>query len=116
MAKKDFSKVNTERVYNTIEEATAEEKTLPKMPQKPRKTYTDKEALELMANMETTGRKGVKLPRMNMAFTPDNYAYIKTMSKVRGESLTQFVNHLIETSIEQNAEIYAKAIEFRKSL
>lgn len=52
----------------------------------------------------------------NMAFTEENYEYIVTMSRVRGETITSFVNHIIEKSKTDNAEIYQKAIEFRESL
>lgn len=45
----------------------------------------------------TRGRKGMKLPTMNMRFTPDNYEYMRRESAVRGMSTTAFVNWLIES-------------------
>lgn len=110
MAKKDFSSMNIDRVYGSIADATAD------ADKKERRTYTDKEAAEAMAALKTSGRKGVKLPRINLAFTPDNYDYIKTMSQVRGESLTEFVNHLIALNAQENKEVYEKAKAFKKSL
>ena len=68
MAKKDFSNIQTSSIYQEIEDATAGTR-------KQRRTYTDTEALEAMQEMQTSGRKGVKLPRINMAFTPDNYTF-----------------------------------------
>lgn len=140
MAKKDFTAINTGRLYDTLQEATAEpapaaaatptpaeiraaqfaadrdavladQKT-----KKARKTYSEDEAMEIMLSMQTTGHKGLKLPRINLAFAPDVYAYIKTMSQVRGENLTEFVNYILRKSMRENADIYAKAIEFKNSL
>lgn len=44
----------------------------------------------------TQGRKGKKLPRINMAFTPENHEYIKRVSRQEGKSITQYINGLIE--------------------
>lgn len=44
----------------------------------------------------TQGRKGHKLPRINMAFTPDNHEYIKHASRQLGISVTEFINNLID--------------------
>ncbi len=120
--KKDFSQVNTGRVFEEIAEATAPQIDPAKDPleihaaRRDRKTYTDAEALAIMDTLQTTGRKGVKLPRINVAFTPEVYMYITTMAQVRGQTITQFVNHILRKSMEDNREIYEKAIEFRNSL
>ena len=73
MAKKDFSQVETNRVYNTISELTQEPQEL----RKPRKSYTAQEALKYMNSLKTSGRKGIALPRINLAFTMDNYDYVQ---------------------------------------
>lgn len=123
--KKDFTSVNTGRVYDTIAAATAEpeqgiaeaaEKQEVQTERKPRRTYTKQEAAEIMQTLRTSGRKGVKLPRINLAFAPDIHEYIITMSRVRGENLTQFVNYVLRQHMEEHADIYEKAIEFRSSL
>lgn len=125
MAKKDFSKMNTGRVYDTIAAATAEpeqeaaevtqkQETAPK--RKPRKTYNAQEAAEIMQTMKTSGRKGLKLPRINLAFSPENYEYIQIMSRVRGESMTDFVNIALRQHMDEHRDLYEKAIEFRNSL
>lgn len=122
---KNFSElINTDRVYAAMEEATAEPAAEPatSTPEAPhrtnkdRKTYTEEEARAAMMQFRTIGRKGVKLPRINLAFAPDVYEYIRTMSQVRGESMTEFVDHILRQSMEENAAIYAKALEFKKSL
>ena len=43
----------------------------------------------------TQGKKGYKLPRINMAFTPENHKYITFESRRRGLSATEFVNKII---------------------
>lgn len=137
MAKKDFSGMNTGKLYDVIAEATAEpaaqeaaenqqEQEAAEVPQEPAYTYTgpgrktysaeSAEAKELMNNFKTNGRKGLNLPRINLAFSPDNYDYITTMARVRGENLTKFVNAIIAEHKEQHKEVYEKAIEFRNSL
>lgn len=125
MAKKDFSQINTGRVYNTIAEATAEpaqeikevsETQEKHKTRKPRKTYTEQEAAELLQELKTSGRKGLKLPRINLAFAPDIYNYIQIMSRVRGENMTDFVNIALRQHMEEHRDLYEKAIEFRNSL
>ena len=44
----------------------------------------------------TQGRKGHKAPRINMAFNPDNHAWIKTRSRQLGISATEFVNTILD--------------------
>lgn len=138
--KKDFSAVNTKPVYNAITKATAETAQLPgqlvinenggidqekplddaqeviKKQYKPRRTYNAEEAAEAMESLQTAGKKGVKLPRINLAFTPANYEFCKIMAQVRGQNLTEFVNDILREARETHADIYKKAIEFRNSL
>jgi len=135
--KKDFSNINTNRVYDTIAEATAAGDSSEQLPgqmvitdiegniaeeeptkkkYKDRKTYTAAEQILFLEAMQTSGKKGVKLPRINLAFTPANYEFIKIMAQVRGQSLTEFVNDMLTEARTQHADIYEKAIEFRNSL
>lgn len=66
--------------------------------------------------MKTAGRKGCRLPRINMAFAPELYDYVKTMSKVSGLTLTEFVNTVIKQYMDTHREQYDKALEFRNNL
>lgn len=116
MAKKDFSQINTGRVYEQIAEATAGGDPLEKPKRTKRQTYTEEETQELLMTMKTVGHKGVKLPRINVAFAPDVYNYITIMAQVRGQTTTQFINHILRQNMETNREIYERAIEFRNSL
>lgn len=116
MAKKDFSKVNTGSVYETIAEATADPapQAIPK-----RKKDTPPTAEEIQLAREqsrTRGRKGVKMLRINMAFTPEIHEYIRTMAQVRGQTVTQFTEAVFRKSMEDNAEIYEQAKAFQKIL
>ena len=116
MAKKDFS--TNANVRAAIAEATGEapadtQEVKPK--RKPRKTYSKQEAQELLQTMDTSGRKGLKLPRINLAFAPDVYEYCRTMSCVRGQNMTEFINYCMRQNMEQHMDIYKKALEFRDS-
>lgn len=132
--KKDFSSVNTNPVYGAIAEATAapeqlqgqyvitdtdcntEEEYKEEPARKDRKTYNELETMQAMLAMKTAGKKGVKLPRINLAFAPDVYEYIKVMAQVRGQNLTEFVNDILRENMQEHQDIYDKAKEFRNSL
>ena len=116
MAKKDFSNVHTGRVYETIAEATADPapQAIPK-----RKKDTPPTAEEIQLAREqsrTRGRKGVKMLRINMAFTPEVHEYIRTMAQVRGQTVTQFTEAVFRKSMEDNAAIYEQVKAFQKIL
>lgn len=122
MAKKDFSKLNTGRVYDAIAEATAEPEAqevqqaqdAPKQ-RAARRAYTEAEKMAYKQTGKTQGRLGCKMERINLAFTADNYEYVKTMASVRGQSMTEFVNHIIEANMEENAALFAQAKAFKKA-
>ena len=111
MAKKDFSQINANPVYNSIAESTMEEKK-----RRARKTYTEEEIEDIQNSLQTAGRKGAKLPRINMAFTRQNYDYINTMAKASGLNLTEFVNKVMDAHREGHTELYNRALEFRNSI
>ena len=117
MAKKDFNAINTNNIFTQqIEEATAELTPEP-IPRQKRGGTPSKEVVEQAREQgRTQGRKGCKAHRFNMAFSPKSYDFIVTMARVRGETITSFVNHLIEQCADDNAEIYQQALKFRDSL
>jgi hypothetical protein len=51
----------------------------------------------------TQGKKGQKLPRINMAFSPENLEYLQIISRVEGMSITEYVNTLIRTDSSSRA-------------
>lgn len=113
MAKKDFSKINTDNIYSSvIAEATQE----PQQKRKARKTYDAQEAEELSNSLNTSGRKGLKLPRINLALAPDMYDYVKTMSKASGLTYTEFIDKLLRNHKEAHSDTYTQAVKIRDSI
>lgn len=111
---KDFTGIKAGKaVTDTIAEATAEPA---QETQKERKTYTAQEAAEFMQQMKTNGRKGLKLPRINLAFAPDIYEYCRTMARAAGMNYTDFVNMVLRQHMDEHQEAYQKAIQFREDL
>ena len=88
MAKKDFSSLTGQSVYNGIEKGINTAGT-----QRP---ASEAEILERRGKLQTQGRKGCKATRINMAFTPDNHEFIKIMAAISGMSITRFNNYVIE--------------------
>ena len=115
MAKKDFTKVSDAIINNAIAEAVSDTQETQEK-RKPRKTYTAQEEQEFLMTGQTAGHKGVKLPRINLAFAPDMYDYIKTMSKMTGQTYTEFINKIMREYMDTHAEQYEKAVELRNSL
>jgi len=101
MAKGFKDAANAQPVYGTIMGAA----------QEAQKADKEQDALDAQEALATRGKKGVKLPRINMAFTPSNYDYIRVMAAIRGQSMTQYVNAIIERERKANGEAYEKAWE-----
>ena len=128
--KPDFtSKTNNIRTLTAAAEAADAQKELPvqdaqenhdihkaQKTEHERRTYSEEEKQNFLAAMKTAGRKGLRLPRINMAFAPELYDYIKTMSKVSGMTLTEFVNTVLNQYMNDHRDQYEKALEFRHSL
>lgn len=99
---KDFSTINTgSRVSETIKEATrrtGQQDTAPAA-----------EAEKRKAEGKTQGRKGVKLPRVNLALTQLNYDYVKTCARASGQTNIAFINSIITQHRETHPEEYETA-------
>ena len=117
MENKNFEELN---MNNVLEEQTRapESDTAPApIPRQRRDTPPTAEIQEQAREQgKTQGRKGCKAHRFNMAFTPKAYDFITCMARVRGETVTAFVNHLIEKTMDDNQEVYQQALKFRDSL
>lgn len=122
MAKKDFSKVmdtitaataETQESQETQEAPATQEK---RKPGRPRRTYSEYEAAEYLEAGRTSGRKGLKQSRINMAFSKTNYDYITTMARVSGMTLTDFVNHIVLEHLRDHEDLYKQALKFRDSI
>lgn len=83
---------------------------------KNRKTYSQEEIREAQESMRTSGKKGMKLPRINLALTPSNYDYVNSMAAMYGISKTEFVNNLIKNDSMngENAKTYKVVLALRK--
>lgn len=110
MAKKDFAAINTEKqetgvatgeVYTAIERG--------KSTYQQQGTASPEEQLERAQQLRTQGRKGCKAVRINMAITPENHKFIKVMSQITGQSMTEFTNFVVERYRTEHPEVYAQA-------
>lgn len=118
MAKKrNFDEINTSNVFESQIKAAVSETVKKPIPRQKRSEMPTEEIVkEAREQGRTQGRKGCKAHRFNMAFSPKAYDFITCMARVRGETITSFVNHLIEQCADDNAEVYQQALKFRDSL
>lgn len=73
----------------------------------------EEEKVERFDKENTQGRKECAGPRINMAFTRENYKFLQTMSKVCGTTITKFANTIIRTYREDHQEYMQKVEELR---
>lgn len=107
--KKDFSQMNVGgRVFHSIETATS--------PKGQQGSASPQEAAERKAKMKTQGRKGAKMARINMAFTPENHEFIRIMAKATGMTITQFTNMVFQKYREEHQDLYEKAKQLREQV
>lgn len=66
---------------------------------------------ERLKKMQTQGVKGLKLPRINTAYTPENHEFLTTVSRLKGVTITNFINQIIEEyrTRPENAELLKDA-------
>jgi hypothetical protein len=64
-------------------------------------------------DLRTQGRKGQKLPRINMAFAPDNLAYLQAIAGFERMSATQYVNNLIREDQKKRQPLYEQLLALR---
>ena len=111
---KETEEVQAAQDVNVIEEAQAAPG---KKKRKARKDdYTDEEIKAALYKMRTNGLKGVKLPRINLAFRPDIYEFTRTMAAAAGMNYTAFINMILEQYMNEHIDAYKQALEFRKQL
>lgn len=109
MSKKNaLESIEHSRIYEDLSKAQK-----PKGKQAP---ASPAEMEERKAALKTQGKKGCKAVRINMAFTPDNHDFIKTMSKLTGQNMTEFTNFVIERYRTEHPELYTEAVKLRDKL
>lgn len=64
----------------------------------------------------TQGKKGMKLDRMNMGFSKENFEFMRVMAGLHKMSITKYCNHLIEEERKRSADIYEKAKDLMNNL
>lgn len=137
--KKDFSKISTGAALQQLQTAQGTQAELEELEEskeqdvqlvqdvqdnsnkpkkrKPRKRYSEEEAREILeSGRNARGLGGVSMPRINMSFSPANHDFIYTMSRVRGQTITYFVNEMLDLYREKYKEQYEKARAFINSL
>lgn len=106
--KKDLAEMQIDPTAAQIAAATAsddlEEVQQPKE-RKDRREYDEAEAAFFRSLATTSGRKGVKMRRINMAFTDENYLFVKTGARCYGRTMTQFVNDILTRFVEEHPEV-----------
>ena len=105
MAKKDaFNNINTNAVFDTLDEATTEAE-----------RYTADEIEKFKAEMQTQGRKGAKLQRISLATTPEVKEYVRTMCQAANMNYSNFICKIIMDHKRDHADQYKKAQKAFKS-
>lgn len=56
------------------------------------------------------GKKGTTLKRINMAFTDENYEFIRVMSSATGQTMTAFVNQVLEAYNDLHPDYMIQAL------
>lgn len=112
-SKKDFTaQVMPDALASNIETVMAQPDTSV-MPRRSRTTPpTEDEMLEAREQGRTQGRKGTKALRINMAFPPEMYDFIRRMAKFRGESITVYCQHIIQLYMDQHMDDYEQILDF----
>lgn len=109
MSKKPEQIGGTERAFNTFAQSAKAKKTQP--------VASEAEKAQRKAEGRTRGRTGCKADRINLAFTVDNYNFVKRFARCKGMSMTDFVNYIIEEYRKSNQKEFEKIEEFiNKSL
>lgn len=66
-----------------------------------------------ITEQRTQGRKGCKMPRINVAFTPENHQYLHDKARLNGKSMTVTLNEILNRyRADHREEDKAQAEEF----
>ena len=94
MAKKNFKNINPAMAFISDTSDTQNE---------PNAQYVQHDPKVQNTHL-TQGRKGQKLPRINMAFSIENLEYLQIISRIEGKSITEYVNTLIRADSSNRAD------------
>ena len=107
-SKKDFSGINTGRVYGALEQATSRKGQQGKA--------SPQEAAQRAEELRTQGRKDCKATRINMAFSPSNHEFVRIMARATGRTMTETVNLILTKYQEEHPELMEKAQDFLQEI
>lgn len=112
MAKKDFSKIRTDKPADVtkstpqIEGRTVGGDIAQATSKKGKQGEAgEAEKAKRRSEMRTQGRKGCKAARISMAFTPENHYFLTIMAKYTGKTVTDFTNKLIKNYQKEHPEL-----------
>lgn len=105
---KDFSGMNTGKIYDSIEQATSN--------RGQQGSANAQERKERAEELRTQGRRGCRAVRINMAFTPGNHEFIKVMARASGRTMTEFTNLVIAAYRKEHPEIMEQANAFLNTI
>lgn len=94
------------RGVDSLIRATGEEQTT----QGAHNTYTTQ------TTHKTPGKKGQRgepLPRINMAFDPDQLEYLRTMAGLENVSITRYIYNLVAADMGRRCDLFAKITELK---
>lgn len=80
------------------------------------KIYTEEEKQAYLKQGKSSGRRGIKLPRINVAFTLDNYEYVQIMARATGQTMTAFINQVLDQHRAAHADTLERMQQFREEL
>jgi len=113
MASKEFKSVadKIKGAADTFINTSKEEEDVQNTPDTANEPDTLKEPNTV--NVPDTQKKSVKTrkqkhPRINMIFYTDNHEYLEYITRLKGVSITQYVNDLIAKDAEENKETIKK--------
>lgn len=119
MAKKDFKTISSQaaEMFMTPREEDQEEL----KPQdaegapaeeEPKERKAQKEPKAPKAQEEPEDPKKQKIQKLNVAFYGNNMEYLNIISRVKGISITQYINDMVTKDQEGKEELISKAKEF----
>ncbi len=101
--KKGFEDLQMDPLHNDIATATSTPKAYAKTEAGP------EEKAARLKERRTQGKKGCKAPRINVAFSQQNYDYVRIMSRIKGKTMCAFVNDCLTQYREEHPELFQVA-------
>lgn len=72
-------------------------------------TDMSEDAVKLLEERRTQGRKGMKAARVNTSFSPSNMDYLRKIAGLEGMTITAYLNELVRRDIERRGDALKQA-------